>query len=73
MQVIDNIDRNHKLGMIFECKTGKGKLLVCTADLAALMGKPEAKQLYYSIVKYMISDQFNPKDTISIEQLKQVL
>lgn len=73
VQVIDNIDRNHKLGMIFECKTGKGKLLVCTADLAALMGKPEAKQLYYSIVKYMISDQFNPKDTISIEQLKQVL
>jgi hypothetical protein len=73
VQVIDNIDRNHKLGMIFECKTAKGKLLVCTADLPALKDNAEAKQLYYSIVKYMMSDQFNPKDMISIEQLRQLL
>jgi hypothetical protein len=73
VQLIDNIDRNHKLGMIFECKTGKGKLLVCTANLPTLMDKPEAKQLYYSILKYMMSDQFIPKDKISIEQLKELL
>jgi hypothetical protein len=25
VQVIDNFERNHKLGVIFECKVGKGK------------------------------------------------
>jgi hypothetical protein len=73
VQVIDNIDRNHKLGMIFECKTGKGKLLVCTANLPGLKDKAEAKQLYFSIVKYMMSDHFNPKDVIRIEQLRKLL
>lgn len=60
VQVIDNIDRNHKLGMIFESRVGKGKLLVCMANLPALTDKPEARQLYYSILQYMVSDEFNP-------------
>ena len=33
VQVIDNIERNHKLGLIFEFQVGKGRLLVCMADL----------------------------------------
>ena len=32
VQVIDNIERNHKLGLIFEFAVGKGKLLVSMAD-----------------------------------------
>ena len=67
VQVIDNIDRNHKLGMIFESRVGKGRLLVCMANLPALMDKPEARQLYYSILQYMASDDFNPKQADVIE------
>jgi hypothetical protein len=37
------------------------------------MDKPEAKQLYYGIVNYMVSDKFNPNDIMSIEQLKELL
>ncbi|WP_207513668.1 sugar-binding domain-containing protein [Longitalea luteola] len=64
VQVIDNIDRNHKLGMIFECKAGKGRLLVCMANLPALLHRPEARCLYHSMLRYVYSGLFDPKDQI---------
>jgi len=36
LQVIDNFERNHKLGLIFEARVGKGRLLVCAIDLLHL-------------------------------------
>ena len=72
VQVIDNIDRNHKLGLIFEYKVGKGKLLVCASDLPAITKWPEARQLYGSILSYMESSSFNPKSEISVRQLKNL-
>ena len=73
VQVIDNIDRNHKLGLIFECKVGKGKLLVCMAGLPALTEYPEARQLYSSMLRYMDSPVFNPAETLDIVQIKTLL
>ena len=69
VQVVDNIERNHKLGLIFEFKVGKGKLLVCMADLRTIPDKPEVRQLYSSILKYMASAQFNPCHLIPPEKL----
>lgn len=69
VQVVDNIDRNHKLGLIFEFAVGKGKLLVCMSDLKAIQNKPEGRQLYSSLLKYMSSDKFMPTQTISSEEL----
>ena len=46
VQVIDNLQRNHKLGLIFEFKVGNGKLLSCMAKLPQLTDKPEARLLY---------------------------
>ncbi len=40
VQVIDNFTRNHKLGLIFETRVGKGKLLVCAIDLLSLQELP---------------------------------
>jgi hypothetical protein len=65
VQVIDNIDRNHKLGLIFEFAVGKGKLLVCMSDLKAAQNKPETRQLYNSILNYMSSTEFNPTQVLS--------
>jgi hypothetical protein len=73
VQVIDNIDRNHKLGMIFECKIGKGRLLVSMANLPALLDKPEARMLYYSMLKYASSDEFAPEYEISVSALKKLM
>jgi hypothetical protein len=69
VQVIDNLERNHKLGLIFEFKIGDGKLLVCMSQLDQLKHKPEALQLYQSIVNYMKSDNFEPEYEISEAEL----
>ncbi|MFZ2340084.1 MAG: hypothetical protein WAW07_10250 [Bacteroidales bacterium] len=69
MQVVDNFERNHKLGLIFEFAVGKGKLLVCMSDLRSVQDKPEARQLYSSILKYMSSGNFNPSQNLSAEEL----
>jgi len=71
VQVIDNLDRNHKLGMLFEFKVGK--LLVCTAQLNLIMEKPEAQQLFRSLTGYMKSGDFNPDQPIGRENLLKLL
>ncbi len=70
VQVVDNIERNHKLGMIFEFQVGEGKLLVCMSDLADIQDKPEARQLTQSIYDYMKSEDFQPSTKISSAELK---
>ncbi|MBR6945216.1 MAG: beta-glycosidase [Prevotella sp.] len=60
VQVIDNIERNHKLGLIYEYTVGKGKILVCMSPLNQLQQYPEARQLYKSILHYMQSETFQP-------------
>ncbi len=72
VQVIDNLERNHKLGLIFEFKSGKGKLLVCMSRLNDITNHPEAAQLYRSIIDYMESEQFNPTYEINEELLKEI-
>ncbi|MBR1597215.1 MAG: beta-glycosidase [Phocaeicola sp.] len=69
VQVIDNIERNHKLGLIFELAVGQGKLLVCMADLETLLDYPEGKALYESVLHYMSSDSFNPNYQLDASQL----
>lgn len=70
VQVVDNIERNHKLGLIFEFQTGDGKLLVCMSNLAAIQDKPEGRQLYQSVFDYMKSEDFQPSANITGEELK---
>jgi hypothetical protein len=72
VQVVDNIERNHKLGLIFEFSVGKGKLLVCMSDLRSIQDKPEAKQLYSSILKYMSSEQFTPSTVLTPAELSKL-
>jgi hypothetical protein len=69
IQVVDNIARNHKLGLVFEFTVGKGKLLVCMTDLKAIQNKPEGRQFYSSILRYMSSEKFNPAQLISQQEL----
>jgi hypothetical protein len=73
VQVIDNFDRNHRLGLIFEAKVGAGRLLVCSADLSALNEKPEAACLLDSLLRYAGSDAFAPQTDVSLEELSKLL
>jgi len=72
VQVIDNLQRNHKLGMIFEFKVGEGKLLVCTSQLLQIQDKPEVIQLYRSILNYMKSEAFDPSYQVGEKELKRL-
>ena len=72
VQVIDNIERNHKLGLLYEIKVGNGKLLVCMADIEAAQDKPEARQLLQSMLEYVGSDKFQPSLQLTTAELQQL-
>jgi hypothetical protein len=72
VQIIDNLERNNKLGLIFEFKVGAGKLLVSMSGLNDILDKPEAVQLYRSIISYMKSDQFKPDHLADEKLLKEL-
>ena len=73
VQVIDNIERNHKLGLIFEFQVGNGKLLVCMADLEAATSYPEGRAFYRSVLEYMTSVDFAPKTRITLEDFQRLM
>ena len=73
VQVIDNIERNHKLGLIFEFQIGKGKLLVCMADLEAASSYPEGRAFYRSVLQYITSEDFAPKTHITLEDFQKLM
>jgi hypothetical protein len=74
VQVIDNYERNSKLGSIFETRFGAGKLLVCAMDLDTDLAKrPAAQQLRTSLLDYVASDKFAPRHELSLEVLKNIL
>lgn len=56
VRMMDNFERNHNLGLIYEIKNDKGKMLVCHADLITLKETyPEAACLYNSLVEYILT------------------
>jgi hypothetical protein len=73
LQPIDTWFLNRKLAMIFEAKIGPGKLLVCSTDLQSNPEqRPAARQLLYSLKKYMASEAFQPTQTILIENIRSL-
>jgi hypothetical protein len=74
VQVIDDWNTNRKLGLIFEAKVGKGKLLVCSIDLRSNLDKrPAARQMLHNLLKYMDSAAFAPNQSIDIELVRSLL
>lgn len=73
VQVIDNIERNHRLGLVFEFAVGKGRLLVCMSDLECTVDYPEGRQFYHSLLRYMQGDDFQPTMQIAWTELWQLL
>ncbi|WP_035108582.1 exo-beta-1,4-galactosidase [Flavobacterium denitrificans] len=71
VQPIDTWFMNRKLALIMEAKAGKGKIIVCSADLFSdPNNRIAAKQLLYSLTRYMTSTSFNPKENVDISALK---
>ena len=72
LQVIDNFARNHKLGVVFEGRVGKGQLLACGFDLPAMAKDAAARQFLASLYQYVGSAVFQPTQEISGELLQKL-
>lgn len=65
VHLIDDWFTNRKLGILFEAQVGKGKLMVCSADLQQNLDKrPAARQFKQSLLQYMASERFSPSIAI---------
>ncbi len=69
---IDDWNRNWRLGVVFECNVGTGRLMVSTIPLAKPDATPGAKQLRRSLLDYMASDRFRPTATLTPAQVRQL-
>ncbi len=72
VQMIDNFERNHRLGILFECRVGSGSLLVCTSRLSEIADRPEAAQFARGILSYAASADFVPEQTADMEVLTRI-
>ncbi|NQX67221.1 discoidin domain-containing protein [Paenibacillus alba] len=73
VQVIDNFERNHKLGLLFEANVDNGKLMVSSMDLLNQQDKPEVRQMLHSILRYMGSDAFNPEESLNADFIQSIV
>lgn len=71
VRVIDDWVTAAPLGLVFECKVGKGKLIVSSIDLVSDQDKrPEARQLLYSLKKYMNGLSFKPSNAVDLAKIQ---
>lgn len=69
--MIDNFDRNHKLGLLYEATVGSGKLLVCQSDLSDKESQEEI-WLFNSLLTYAESEQFRPQQELTVDRIDQL-
>jgi hypothetical protein len=69
IRVIDNAIRNNRLGVLFEVKCEDKNIVVCTINIPKNR-TPSALALYNSIIKYMNSEAFAPKETVTMNELR---
>lgn len=74
VRVIDNFHKNRKMANIIEAKAGKGKLILASADISSdLEKRPAARQLRYSLLRYMNSKDFAPAVELTEKQLEYLI
>lgn len=69
VQMTDNFERNHKLGILFEARVGEGRLLVCTSRLNEISDCPEAQQFAKSLTDYILSESFMPACEFAADEI----
>jgi Glycosyl hydrolases family 2, TIM barrel domain/Glycosyl hydrolases family 2/Glycosyl hydrolases family 2, sugar binding domain len=71
---IDTWFMNRRLAMLFEVKVNGGQLMVCSADISSnLERRPVARQLAYSIRKYMTGNDFKPQLSVTVNQIRELV
>ena len=74
ISVIDSYIVNDKLSYLWEAKVGDGKLMVCSINFVnELEQRPASRQLYYSLISYIKSADFEPKFVLELNDLERYL
>ncbi|WP_167607657.1 sugar-binding domain-containing protein [Maribellus sediminis] len=74
VQLIDDYHQNRKLGVVFEAKIGKGKILVSSIDVRDdTTGSPVVNQFRKSLLEYMQSNTFDPAIELEDWQLQKII
>lgn len=73
VQTIDNFERNHKLGLLFECEAANGRVLVGALDTDRIVETVEGRQFIASLLDYVKSERFRPQTELTLEQLRKVV
>lgn len=66
---LDSFARLRRMGMLFECRCGGGRLLFSSMDLHSLKQYPEARALQRAIYRYLASPEFSPRQELSVQAL----
>lgn len=73
VRVIEDWYKAKPIGLLFECKVGKGKLLFSGIDLINDSEKrPEAKQLLQSLTSYMADNEFHPTTEVAANKIEDL-
>ncbi|HWQ12152.1 MAG TPA: glycoside hydrolase family 2 TIM barrel-domain containing protein [Roseiflexaceae bacterium] len=71
VQPIDTWFEARRLGLLFEARAGGGRLMVCSMDLSGdLERRLVARQLRHSLLRYMASDAFHPRQEVALEDIR---
>jgi hypothetical protein len=71
VQVIDDWFTNRRLGLVFEARVGRGRLLVTSIDLeTGLEESPVARQMRHSLLRYAASDRFAPEVEVTADAIR---
>lgn len=73
VQVVDNIERNHKLGLLIDLKVGNGSLLICQTNLDAIASTPEGASYRNAVLNYAASDSFAPTTGVTAADVETLL
>ncbi len=74
VHVVDQLSYGQKLAMVFECRVGSGRLLVCSADVESqLETRIVARQLRRSLLDYVASPAFKPSVSLTAADLRTLL
>lgn len=72
VQSIDTWFLSRKIGMLFEAKVGNGLLMMTTMPMTPGEKYPVVCQMRKAVLDYMASDDFRPKYTVNIQQVKDL-
>jgi len=73
IQMIPSWKVNRKLSVLTEVKAGKGKLMLCSMDIMSdLDNRKVAAQFRYSLLKYMLSENFKPSEEVGYNSLQEI-